>query len=99
MAPELSADDVKKVAHLARLKLDDQEIERFTRQLADVLHYVEQLSEIDTDGVEPMVHAVELTDVLRDDEPKPSLPRDAALSNAPAADGSYFLVPQILENA
>lgn len=99
MAEQLSTDDVRKVAHLARLKLSDQDVERFTGQLADILQYVEQLKEVDTDAVEPLVHAVELTNVLRDDVPRASLPRDAALSNAPAADGAYFLVPPILENA
>jgi aspartyl-tRNA(Asn)/glutamyl-tRNA(Gln) amidotransferase subunit C len=90
---------VEKIARLARLKLTDDEIDRFTGQLGSVLQYVEMLNEVDTDGVEPMAHAVELTNVLRDDEVTESLPREAALSNAPQTDGKYFLVPQILDGA
>jgi aspartyl-tRNA(Asn)/glutamyl-tRNA(Gln) amidotransferase subunit C len=90
---------VEKIARLARLKLTDDEIDRFTGQLGSVLQYVEMLNEVDTDGVEPMAHAVELTNVLRDDEITESLSREAALSNAPQTDGKYFLVPQILDGA
>jgi aspartyl-tRNA(Asn)/glutamyl-tRNA(Gln) amidotransferase subunit C len=99
MSDRLTADDVRSVAHLARLKLSDEEVERFTQQLGDVLTYVEQLNEVDTAAVEPMAHAIELSNVLRADEPRESLPRDAALANAPQTDGKYFLVPQILEGA
>lgn len=99
MSEKLRADDVRSVAHLARLKLSDEEVERFTQQLGDVLTYVEQLNEVDTADVEPMAHAIELSNVLRADEPQESLPRDAALANAPQTDGIYFLVPQILEGA
>jgi len=91
--------DVEKVARLARLKLTDEELDRFTGQLGSVLEYVDMLNEVDTDGVEPMAHAVEVTNVLRADETTESLPREAALSNAPLTDGKYFLVPQILDGA
>lgn len=91
--------DVEKVARLARLKLTDEELDRFTGQLGSVLEYVDMLNEVDTDGVEPMAHAVEVTNVLRVDETTESLPREAALSNAPLTDGKYFLVPQILDGA
>ncbi len=69
---------------------------RFAQQLGDVLKYVEQLDEVNVDGVEPMVHAVEVRNVLRKDEVAQSLPREQALSNAPKTDGKYFLVPPIL---
>lgn len=98
MSEPLSPEQVRKVAHLSRLKLTDDEVAKFTRQLGDVLRYVEQLNAVDTSGVEPMAHAVEVHNVLRDDEQQLSLPREAALANAPRADGRYFLVPQILEN-
>lgn len=98
MSEPLSHEQVRKVAHLSRLTLTDEEVAKFTRQLEDVLQYVEQLNSIDTSGVEPMAHAVEVHNVFRDDEEQPSLPREAALANAPRADGRYFLVPQILEN-
>ena len=99
MSAKLSSDMVRDVAHLARLQLSDVEVERFTQQLGDILAYVEQLNEIDTDGVEPMAHAIELSNVLRSDEPRDSLSREAALGNAPHTDGKYFLVPRIIEGA
>ena len=99
MSKQLTDDDVRSVARLARLQLANEEIERFTQQLGDILTYVEQLDEIDTEGVEPMAHPIELSNVLRADQTRDSLPREAALGNAPQADGKYFLVPQILEGA
>lgn len=97
MAASLTAEDVRKVARLARLKLSEAEVEIYARQLGDVLKYIDLLNEIDTEGVEPLAHPIELSNVLRSDAPAPSLPREAALSNAPKADGRYFLVPQILD--
>jgi aspartyl-tRNA(Asn)/glutamyl-tRNA(Gln) amidotransferase subunit C len=89
--------DVRQVASLARLELDEAEIATFGPQLARVLEYVEQLGELDIDDLEPMAHAVEVTDVFRDDVPRPSLPREAALANAPKQDGRTFVVPAILD--
>jgi aspartyl-tRNA(Asn)/glutamyl-tRNA(Gln) amidotransferase subunit C len=99
MAASLTIDDVRKVAHLARLKLSGDELETFTRQLGDVLQYVELLNSVDTRNVEPLAHPHEVANVFRADEPAPSLPRDAALANAPQSDGRYFLVPAILDAA
>ncbi len=93
----LPLDTVQKVAGLARLQLTDAEIEMFSQQLGGILDYVAMLDELDTSNVEPMVHAIELTNVLRDDVLAPSLPRADALLNAPKQDGRYFLVPAILE--
>lgn len=98
MAEALDAERVRKVAVLARLKLSDAEVTDYVDKLGNVLQYVETLNEIDTDGVEPMVHAVELSNVFRKDEVQASLPREAALANAPKTDKVYFLVPQILED-
>ena len=97
MADKLTRADVLKVARLARLKLTDAEIDDCTEKLGSILEYVALLNEIDTEDVEPMVHAVELSNVFRTDEVVPSLPREAALSNAPKTDGQFFLVPQILD--
>lgn len=99
MPANLTRTDVLKVAKLARLKLTDAELDDCTTKLGKILDYVESLNEINTDDVEPLVHAVELSNVFRDDEVRPSLPQTAALSNAPKTDGRYFLVPQILEGA
>jgi aspartyl-tRNA(Asn)/glutamyl-tRNA(Gln) amidotransferase subunit C len=97
MTARLTRDDVVKVAQLGRLKLSAEEIDRMTDQLGRVLEYFDILNEVDTTNVEPMAHAIELSDVFRDDVPRPSLPRDEALANAPKTDGRGFLVPQIFE--
>ncbi|WP_437191601.1 Asp-tRNA(Asn)/Glu-tRNA(Gln) amidotransferase subunit GatC [Planctomicrobium sp. SH527] len=96
---KLTLSDVQKVARLSRLKLAEDEQARYVEQIGQILNYVELLNEVDTDGVEPMAHSAELTNVFRADVPTPSLDRQAALSNAPKSDGKYFLVPQILEGA
>lgn len=93
----LSAQDVRKVASLARLKVSDAEVESLLGDLSAILEYVDVLNEIDTTGVTPMVHAVELHDVLRPDVIVESLPRAQALQNAPQSDGKCFLVPAIKE--
>ena len=97
MSTVLTQEQVEKVAMLARLKLNQGEIEMLTSQLGKVLEYVDILNEVNTDDVEPMAHAVELSNVFREDEPRESLPRERSLSNAPKTDGRFFLVPQILE--
>lgn len=99
MSREIPKELVLKVAHLARIRLTDEEVAMFARQLGEILHYVEILEGVDTEGVEPMAHAADLTNVFRDDEPGPSLPREDVMANAPKTDGEYFLVPQIIENA
>ncbi len=98
MSEPLSVETVRKVAQLSRLHVEQPEAERYARQLGEILGYVNLLNEVNTDDVEPMAHAAELTNVLRADDPRPSLDRDAALANAPHSDGRYFLVPPILEN-
>jgi aspartyl-tRNA(Asn)/glutamyl-tRNA(Gln) amidotransferase subunit C len=97
MPEPLTEQQVLRVAALARLKLTPQEIRAFAPQLNQVLDYVAQLNEVDSENVEPMVHAIELSNVLRADQTAPSLPRDAALQNAPQSDGRYFLAPPILD--
>ena len=96
MTNTLTRDEVVKVAVLARLKLTDGQIDALTSELAKILEYVQVLDELDTESIEPMAHAVTLSDVFREDEVRPSLPRTAALANAPKTDGRYFLVPAIL---
>lgn len=94
---QLTPADVRKVASLARLKVSDAEVASLTNDITAILDYVDILNEVDTTGVEPMVHAVELSNVLRADAVLESLPRAAALSNAPRSDGECFLVPAIIE--
>lgn len=93
----ISRQDVAYVAGLARLAPDDATKERLVRELGDILGYVAKLNELDTENVEPMMHALEMSNVFREDEPGASLPRELALRNAPADDGEYFLVPRILD--
>jgi aspartyl-tRNA(Asn)/glutamyl-tRNA(Gln) amidotransferase subunit C len=97
MSNTLTPEQVRKVANLARLQLSEADVSRFTQQLGQVLGYVEMLGELDTEGVAPLAHPLEIENVLREDVPIPSLPREAALSNAPKSDGRCFLVPQIID--
>ena len=92
----LSGDDVAKVALLARLNLTEAERQEYAVQLGRLLDYVRILDEADTADVEPMAHAVDLVNVLREDEIRPSLAREDALANAPSTDGHFFLVPPVL---
>jgi len=88
---------IHEVAHLARLALTPEEEERFGAQLGDVLAYIEQLKEVEVTGVEPMAHAVPLSNVARPDAVRPSLPHEEALRNAPARANGLFVVPRIVE--
>ena len=93
----LSIDEVRWVAKLARLELSDSELEMMTRQLGAIVTYVDQLQKVNTDGVEPLAHALPIHNVFRDDEPRPSLPVDAALANAPDRRGDFYGVPAVLD--
>jgi aspartyl-tRNA(Asn)/glutamyl-tRNA(Gln) amidotransferase subunit C len=92
----LTREEVLHVAELARLRLEAEEVELFTRQLNDILAYVEKLQELDTAGVTPMAHAVPVFNAFREDEVKPGLERDAALDNAPSREEGSFVVPRII---
>ena len=93
----LSQDDVRWVAHLARLELSDSELEIMARQLSSILDYVNQLQQVNTDGVEPLAHPLPLQNVFRGDEPAPSLSVDEALANAPDRRGPFYAVPAVLD--
>ena len=93
----LSPDDVRWVAHLARLELSEPELEMMARQLSSILDYVNQLQQVNTEGVEPLAHPLPLQNVFRADEPVPSLPVDEALSNAPDRRGPFYAVPAVLD--
>jgi aspartyl-tRNA(Asn)/glutamyl-tRNA(Gln) amidotransferase subunit C len=93
----LTAEQVRWVAHLGRLELSDADVATLTRQLSAIVDYVNKLQQVNTDGVEPLAHAVEMHNVFRDDEPAPSLPRDAALANAPRRHGDFYGVPAVLD--
>jgi aspartyl-tRNA(Asn)/glutamyl-tRNA(Gln) amidotransferase subunit C len=95
----LTRDQVEKIAFLARLSLQPSEVDGFTQQLGQIVDLVDKLGQLDTTGVEPMVHAIELENVMMEDSVKPSLDRSLALSNAPESDGECFLVPAVLSTA
>lgn len=92
----LSTADVEQVSVLARLKLTGEELETMTRQLGQVIQYVQQLEDLDTSNVSPLAHAADLANVFADDQLRASLPRDAALANAPKRDNACYLVPAVL---
>ena len=89
--------DVEYVAGLAQLSLDEATKDRLLGEMSQILGYMDQLNELDTADVEPMMHVQEMANVYRDDGVRPSLDREAALMNAPKTDDEYFLVPKILD--
>jgi aspartyl-tRNA(Asn)/glutamyl-tRNA(Gln) amidotransferase subunit C len=88
--------DVEKIANLARLYITEEEKEKYTDQLNVILEYMEQLNTVDTRDVEPLSHPLELINVVRKDEIKPSLSVSEALKNAPEKSGNYFKVPKVI---
>ena len=92
---EISREEVLHVAHLARLALTDEEVEHFRGQLSAILEAVGRVSELDLEGVPPTSHPLDLVNVLAEDEPRPSLPREDALANAPDPEDGFFGVPPV----
>ena len=95
-AMTLTRQEIEKVALLARLILTPEELDEMTGQLGRVLEYMALLNEVDTDGVEPLAHAVEFANVFREDRVEKSLDRELALANAPHRDDECYLVPAVL---
>ena len=95
--PKITIAEVEHVARLARLELRPEDKARMRAELDGILAYIDKLRALDVEGVEPTSHAVPLTNVMRDDEPRPSLPRDEMLANAPDRHGDFFRVPKIIE--
>lgn len=92
----LTRADVEKVSLLARLQLTPAELDAMTAELAQIVGYVEQLGELNTDAVEPMAHAMDLANVLAEDTLRPSLDRELALASAPKRDAECYRVPAVL---
>lgn len=92
----LTRQEVEKVSLLARLRLSGEELDRMTVQMGQIVAYVESLAELNTDSVEPMAHALDVANVFAADELRSSLPREAALANAPHHDREFYLVPAVL---
>ena len=93
----ISKEEVAHVAHLARLEFGEEEKEKFTTQLNDILRYMDKLGEVDTAGVEPMTHAIARKNAFRRDVVGGSLPPELSLANAPESRGGCFQVPKVIE--
>jgi aspartyl-tRNA(Asn)/glutamyl-tRNA(Gln) amidotransferase subunit C len=92
----LTREEVEKVSLLARLRLTDEELDLMTAQMGQIVAYVESLAELNTDAVEPMAHALDVSNVFAPDDLGPSLDRAAALANSPHHDREFYLVPAVL---
>ncbi|NOY13848.1 MAG: Asp-tRNA(Asn)/Glu-tRNA(Gln) amidotransferase subunit GatC [Deltaproteobacteria bacterium] len=94
---KISRGEVEHVARLARLALSPDELETLTGQMDAILGYVDKLKELDTEGIEPMAHAVPMENAFREDVVRPSIGIERAQQNAPETDGSCFKVPKVIE--
>jgi aspartyl-tRNA(Asn)/glutamyl-tRNA(Gln) amidotransferase subunit C len=97
MPVRLSADEVRHVAELAKLRLSDAEIEQYAEQLSAILEYAERLQEVDTSSVPPTPYILPLVNVMREDVPQPSLTNAEALANAPDSEDGFFRVRAVFE--
>ena len=93
---KITPEEVRYVATLARLSLSETEVEKTTLQLDSILSYVEKLGELDTRGVQPTTHALDLRNAFREDEIRESLPQQEALANGPLQNGEAFVVPRVI---
>lgn len=93
----LGDDEVKKIAHLARLAIEDSDIPVYAENLSNVLHLVEKMNDTDTDGISPMAHPIHAVQRLREDTVSEQNQRDVLQSNAPALEDGLFLVPRVIE--
>ncbi len=93
----ITRQDVEHIVQLARLQLTKDEIGVFTKQLGSILNYVEKLNELDTADVEPTSHILPMKNVMREDDVRPSLPREDAIRNAPDMADGFYRVPRIIE--
>ncbi len=93
----LTPEQVRHIARLARLGIEDGEVERFAGQLSEILDYFERLRQVDTEGVPPTAHTLPLHNVFRDDDPAPSMEPDQTLANAPQREGDLFKVRAVLD--
>ncbi len=95
---KISKDDVIKVSELARLEVKEEELDKFTEQLGNILEYIEQLNELDTNNVEPTSHVLNIATPLREDKVVEWLNIEEVLQNAPETEDDFFVVPQVIED-
>ncbi len=93
----LSKETVEYVANLSRIELTAGELEKLSKQLESILGFIDTLKTLDVSGIEPTAHILPISNVLRDDEPRQSLPIEKTLANAPASEGNFFVVPKVIE--
>jgi len=93
----IDKETLHKVAHLARLNIQPEEEEKLMQDMGDILDWVDTLREVDTTGVEPLIHMTAEKNVLRPDIVEPSIDKDKVLKNAPQTDGDHFQVPKVLK--
>jgi aspartyl-tRNA(Asn)/glutamyl-tRNA(Gln) amidotransferase subunit C len=93
---KITKEEVLHVAHLARLEIDESAIERFAGQIGDILEYVDQLKQVDTEGVRPTSHVLALANAFREDVQTQHLPQEVSLANAPQKEDGSFVVPKVV---
>ena len=93
----ISKETVEYTAHLARIELQPQELERLSRQLQEILVFIDKLNKVDIKDIKPTSHILPVNNVLRQDAPGQSLSADSTLANAPDRDGDFFAVPKVIE--
>jgi len=96
MTQTISLDQVRHIARLSRIAVDESRLADLARQLGGILAYFDKLKELDTADVPPLVRPVELSNVLADDQPQLGLSLDAALANAPHRQGDFYMVPKVI---
>ena len=94
----IGKDEVKHIAELAHLKLNNEEVEQLSEQLSDILDYIDKLKEVDTKDVVPTAYTIPMINVLREDKVEPSMKREKVLTNAPEKDKGHFKVPKIISD-
>ncbi|UOD35748.1 Asp-tRNA(Asn)/Glu-tRNA(Gln) amidotransferase subunit GatC [Deferribacteraceae bacterium V6Fe1] len=97
MSEKLSREEVLKIAKLARLRLEEEEIEGLRTDLNNILNYIDKLSELDTSDIEPTSHALDVVNVFREDVAKKGLSEEDVFRNAPESEFSHFKVPRVIE--
>jgi len=94
---KIDKDTLNKIAHLARLEIDEKDVPKMLEDMSKMVDFVETLNEVDTDGIEPLTTMSHEVNVLRDDVVKDQLPKEEVLKNAPKHDGNFFRVPKVIE--
>lgn len=94
---KISQADMENVANLSRLNIPEQDADEYIKELSEILDYIDNLQQINTDDIQPTTYALPMQNVFREDEVRPSLDREKALQNAPVKEDGYFKVPRVLE--